>query len=119
PLFNGLNREVQVQEAAAQRDNARYAVRAMELQLVADVTGAYHTLATDFEAIAIQREAAETARQDLELARERYRVGASSFVEVTQAQSDYATAETNLIDAIYTYHNSFAALEAAVGRPLR
>ncbi len=119
PLFNGLNREVQVQEAAAQRDNARYAVRAMELQLVADVTGAYHTLATDFEAIAIQREAAETARQALELARERYRVGASSFVEVTQAQSDYATAETNLIDAIYTYHNSFAALEAAVGRPLR
>ncbi|HLV26291.1 MAG TPA: TolC family protein [Gemmatimonadales bacterium] len=119
PLFNGLNREVQVQEAAAQRDNARYAVRALELQLVADVTGAYRTLATDIQAIEIQRVAAETARQALELARERYRVGASSFVEVTQAQSDYATAQTNLIDAIYTYHNSFAALEAAVGRPLR
>ena len=53
------------------------------------------------------------------VARERYRVGASSFVEVTQAQSDYAQAETNLIDAIYTYHLSYAALEAAVGRPLR
>jgi len=119
PIFNGLNREVQIQEAAAQRDNARYAVRAMELQLVADVTGAYRTLLTDIEAIAIQRQAAATARQALELARERFRVGASSFVEVTQAQSDYATAETNLIDAIYTYHLSYAALEAAVGRPLR
>lgn len=119
PIFNGLNRELQVQEAAAQRDNARYAVRAMELQLVADVTGAYRSLQTDFEAIAIQREAAETARHALELARERYRVGASSFIEVSQAQSDYAAAQTELIDAIYTYHNSFAALEAAVGRPLR
>lgn len=119
PIFNGFTRELQVQQASAERDNARYAVRAYELQLLADVTGTYRTLQTDFQAITIQRQAAETARQALELAQERYRVGATNFVELAQAQADFATVQTEYIRAIYAFHRSFANLETAVGRPLR
>ncbi len=119
PLFNGFQRELQVQEAAATRDNARYAVRAYELQLLADVSGTYRTLLTDYQAIAIQGLAAATARQALELSQERYRVGATNFVEVAQAQADFATAQTEYVRAVYAFHRSFANLEAAVGRPLR
>ena len=55
----------------------------------------------------------------LSLAQERYRVGANTFLDVTQSRAEYERAQTDLINAIYEFHRSFAALENAVGRPLR
>lgn len=119
PIFNGFQRERNVQEAQAGRNDARFSVRREELRLDADVTSAYLTLTTDFRAITIQEQNARTARAALSLAEERYRVGLNSFLDVTQARADFVRAETDRINAIYEYHRAFAALESAVGRPLR
>jgi outer membrane protein len=119
PIFNGWQREVRVQQAAAQRNDARYAVRAQELALEADVTAGYLTLQAALRAAEIQTQNAATAREALTLAEERYRVGANTFVDVQQARADYERAETDRITALYDYHRAFATLEAAVGRPLR
>ncbi|HEX6058666.1 MAG TPA: TolC family protein [Gemmatimonadaceae bacterium] len=119
PIFDGFTREQRVQEAAAYRSDARYALRAAELKLTADVTSAYLNLTTSAQTVAIQEQNARTAREALLLAEERYRVGAATFVEVTQAQADYEQAETDRINAVYDYHKYFAALESAVGGPLR
>ena len=67
----------------------------------------------------VDRDAAPTLDEALALAEERYRVGATTFVEVAQARADYERAETDRINAVYDYHKAFAALESAVGRPLR
>ena len=119
PLFNQLQREQRIQEAAAQRSDARYAVRAQELQVTADVTAAYLSLQAALRAHELQTQNAATAREALRLAEERYRVGANTFVDVQQARADYERAETDRITAVYDYHRAFATLEAAVGRPLR
>ncbi len=119
PIFDGFLREQRVQEAAAYRSDARYSLRAAELTLTANVTNAYLNLTTAAQTVSIQEQNSRTAREALMLAEERYRVGAATFVEVTQAQADFAQAETDRINAIYDYHQSFAALESAVGGPLR
>lgn len=119
PLFNGLQREQRIEETAAQRSDARYAVRAQELQLEADVTAGYLSLTAAIRATEIQTQNAATAREALTLAEERYRVGANTFVDVQQARADYERAETDRINAVFDYHRAFATLEAAVGRPLR
>ncbi len=119
PIFNGFNREQRVQEAEVQRNEARYRGRAQELQTQADVSAAYLTLIASQQSVQLQEQNARTARQALELAQERYRVGASTFVEVSQARDDYVRAETDRLNAIYEFHRAFAALENAVGRPLR
>lgn len=119
PIFNGFQREQRVQEARAWRSDAQYAVRAQELRLTADVTSAYLTLVANHRAIAIQQQNAVTSRQALSLAEERYRVGANTFLDVTQARADFVRAETDHLTAIYEYHRAYAALENAVGRPLR
>jgi outer membrane protein len=119
PIFNGFAREQRLQEAQASRSEAHYRARATELQLHADVEAAYLTLTTQFQTVQLQEQNARTARQALELAQERYRVGASTFVEVSQARDAYSQAETDRINAIYQFHRAFASLEAAVGRPLR
>lgn len=119
PLFDGFGREQRVQEANASRTDARYNVRRQELAMTADVTSARVTLQAAYEAVTLQAQNAATAREALQLAEERYRVGANTFVDLTTARSEYERAETDRIDAIYEFHRAYAALEAAVGRTLR
>ncbi|HEX6630363.1 MAG TPA: TolC family protein, partial [Gemmatimonadaceae bacterium] len=119
PIFNGFSREQRVQEAQVQRNEAQYRARAQELQLTADVSAAYLTLTADYQAVQLQEQNARTARQALALAQERYRVGASNFVELSQARDAYSRAEADRINAIYEFHRAYAALEGAVGRSLR
>ena len=119
PIFNGLVREQQVQQAAADRADARYAIRAQELAVTASVTTAYLTLQTAARTATLQEQNARMARQALTLAEERFRVGANTFLDVAQAQAEFGRAETARINAIYDYHRAFAALESAVGAPLR
>jgi outer membrane protein len=119
PIFNGFQRELRVEQSIAARNNARTSVRARELQLNAEVTGAYLTLNTSLKSIALQEQNAARARDELRLTEERYRVGAATFLDVTQARATYERAESDRINAVYDYHKAFAALEGAVGRPLR
>lgn len=119
PLFDGFGREQRLQEANASRTDARYNTRRQELAMTADVTSARVTLQAAFEAVGLQTQNAATAREALQLAEERYRVGANTFVDLTTARGEYERAETDRIDAIYEFHRAYAALEAAVGRTLR
>ncbi|MBV9880318.1 MAG: TolC family protein [Gemmatirosa sp.] len=119
PIFNGFQREQQIQTAIATRNDAEYRRRSQDLQLTADVTSAYLTLQAARQTVALQEKNSATAREALSLAQERYRVGANTFIEVSQARDDYARAQTDYVNAIYDFHRSFAALENAVGRPLR
>jgi outer membrane protein len=119
PLFDGFAREQRVQESMASRSDARYAVRARELALTADVTAAYLTVVTAEQTATLQEQNAAKAKQELKLVQDRYRIGATTFVDLTQARATYERAESDRINAIYDYHKAFAALESAVGHPLR
>ena len=119
PIFDNLSREQQLQQAQYNRDNARFNVRARELQTDADVVEAYLNVRTAVRTTELQEVIATRAREQLSFAEERYRVGAATFLDVTQARSDFERAQIDRINAIYDYHRAFAALESAVGRPLR
>ena len=119
PLFDGFSREQRLQEAMASRSDARYSVRSKELALTADVTAAYLILVTAEKTVALQEQNAVKAKQELKLVQERYRIGATTFVDLTEARATYERSESDRITAVYDYHKAFAALESAVGHPLR
>lgn len=119
PLFDGFAREQRVQEAMASRSDARYGVRSRELALTADVTAAYLTVVTAEKTVALQEQNAAKARQELKLMQDRYRIGATTFVDLAQSRATYERAESERINSIYDYHKAFAVLESAVGQPLR
>ena len=119
PIFDGFSREQRLQEAMASRSDARYSVRAKELALTADVTAAYLILVTAEKTVALQEQNAAKARQELKLVQDRYRIGATTFVDLTEARATFERAESDRINAIYDYHKAFAALESAVGHSLR
>ena len=119
PIFDGFRREEQIQAAASQRNDARYAVRAQQLQMQTEVSTAHRNLLMQYQTVQLQEQTRATAEQALQLAQERYRVGASTFLDVTTARADYERESTALINATYEFHKAYAELERAVGRPLR
>jgi outer membrane protein len=119
PLFTGLQRQVQVEQARAQAMDAQYTVRAQELQLQTDVATALRNLETAYRSAQIQERVRATAAEELRLAQERFRFGAASSVEVTDAQTNLAEAERAQIEVVYGFHQSLAMLEALTGEPLR
>ena len=119
PVFDNFNREERVQRAAVERDVAVYNVKAKDLAMTADVTQAYLTLRTAAQTVALQEQNATKAKEELAFAEERYKVGASTFLDVVTSRGSYEQALIDRVNAIYDYHKAFAALENAVGRPLR
>ncbi len=119
PIFNNYQREAQLQQARVARDNATYDLKARNLQLTSDVTTAYLNLVTAKGTVDLQETIAKQAAEALSYADETYRVGAKTFLDVTTARGQFVQAAVGRINAIYAYHQAFANLEAAVGRPLR
>ena len=116
PLFNGFGRQLQVEQAISLRNDLDHQVRGFELQIRTDVTEAVHNLETAHQTVMLQQENTERAREELRLARERYQLGAGTFLELLDSETLAAQAEVDQIEAIFGFHQSIAALEAAVGR---
>ncbi|HEX2094081.1 MAG TPA: TolC family protein [Longimicrobiaceae bacterium] len=119
PLFTGLSRHQRVAEARVNAEDAAYAVRAQENRLRVEVSTTLRNLETAYQTAQLQEQVVRTAEEELRLARERFRFGAASSVEVTDAQTSLAQAERARLDAVYNFHKSLAAMEALVGQSLR
>ena len=119
PIFTGFSRSLRVSQARALEQDADEQARAQRLQVRSDVQARYLGLQTSFQAIAVQAANRESARDQLRLAQDRYRLGAGTSLEVSDAQNAVQRAEGDYVNAVYDYHKAVAALEAAVGRPLR
>jgi outer membrane protein len=119
PLWGNFQQPLQVSQAKAQQQDLQESVRARGLQVQTDVSQAYLTLQTAYRTTAIQDTNRAAARDVLQLATERYRVGSGTFFELLDAQVAALRAETDYVNAVFDYHKALAALEAAVGRPLR
>ena len=119
PIFTGFSRSLRLSQARAQEDDVEEDTRARRLQVRTDVHSRYLALQTAFQAIGVQATSREAAQDQLRLARDRYRLGAGTALEVSDAQNAVQQAEGDYVNAVYDYHKAIAALEAAVGRPLR
>ena len=119
PIFTGFSRSLRLSEARAAEEDADEDVRARRLAVHADVRARHLGLVAAYRAIAVQQANRVSARDQLRLAQDRYRLGAGTSLEVSDAQSAVQQAEGDYVNAVYFYHKAIAALEAAVGRPLR
>lgn len=115
PLFTGFTQQRQVGEARALADDAREARRAEELRLRTAVTAAHGDLTTQYRIVQIEERNVEVALEQRELAAQRYALGATSFLELVEAEASLATAERGYLTAVYAYLQAGAALEEAAG----
>ncbi|HUH13186.1 MAG TPA: TolC family protein, partial [Longimicrobiales bacterium] len=119
PLFTGFSRQLQVAQARDRAEDADYQRRAAELNLRATLAERLGGLQVAYDIYGIEQANYQAAQDQVELARERYRLGAGTFLDLLTAQSIQATADRDLLDARYRFHEQLVVLEAAVGRQLR
>jgi len=115
PLFTGFLIENQVREAKAQKEAADAASLNIGQALTQQVTNAYLDTVTFAQQIKLSEEQVKTAQEALQLARQRYRLGLGSVVEVTQSEVVLTGAQTKLAEAQYDYKISEVTLAYAAG----
>ncbi len=115
PVFQGLTRQRRIEETRVGARASTHARRAEELRVHTEVTTAHGNLLAAYEVVQIETRNVELATQQLELAQERYRLGAALFLELLEAQSSAAIAELDLVNAVYDFHGAWAELRRATG----
>lgn len=118
PIFNGFSREAGVSRAQANRDIARARLRDTRLAAEVQLTDALGALQTATASAEISEAGVVAAEEDLRVQQERYRVGASTLLEVLTSQAALAQAQTDLVRARLDVQVALAQLEALLGQTL-
>ncbi len=118
PLFDGLQRETNIDRAQAQAAVSRAQERAAELAVRTDVNDAYSQVETASAQLALARESVELARENLRVAEQRYRQGVATIVELQQAQISLQQAQVDVIRRQFDHQAGVAQLESVIGSEL-
>jgi outer membrane protein TolC len=118
PLWNNGEREIEATRARVNRDVARTIREDMERLVQRDVNASYDTYETAAAAVDLARVAVTVARQTYRMQELRYRSGASTIIDLLDAQVSLAEAEAGLVRARNEARLALARLEAILGRRL-
>jgi outer membrane protein TolC len=118
PIFNGFLRETNIVSADANATAAEARMRDARLFLDANLTQSFAALEAAAAKIDVARVSVAAAEEDLRMQRERYRLGASTIIEVLTSQVSLDQAQVDLVRARYDYLVARAQIEAYVGHSL-
>lgn len=115
PVFSGFAVNYRVQQRQIQSKITENKKRSLEKEIDLEVEQALINLYGSVQSFNIQRDNLALARQNLEVLRSEYQAGIALSVEVTTAESDLITAQTNFYRAVYVALISKADYDRAVG----
>jgi outer membrane protein len=117
-LFNGFQREGIIVAADANLQTAQAKLRDARLALDATLTQDLTALEAAAAQIDVSRTSVAAAQESLRMQQERYRLGASTIVDLLTAETALNQAEVTLVESRYNYLIARATLEALVGHTL-
>lgn len=116
PIFNNWNRMLNIQSSQVQLKNAELSLENSQLQVIQEVTQAYN----DYQSYMQEYESSEKSlianERAFESQQERYNVGASTLIELSQAQANFVTAQSNFTQAKYNLIFQEKLLDYFIGR---
>jgi outer membrane protein TolC len=116
PIWNGGKRELAVARARADRNLAR-AVRADTERGAAEVMAqAYHGYLTSRAGIELALVGVAVSNENYRVQRARYREGATTILDLMEAQVALSESEATLVQARYSTRLALAQIEALLGR---
>jgi outer membrane protein TolC len=118
PLWNNGQREIDVSRARVNRDVARTIREDLERVVRRDVSSAYDTYETATAAVGLAQVGVSVGQQNYRMQELRYRSGATTILDLLDAQVNLALAEAGLVEARYQTRLALARLEAILGRRL-
>ena len=114
-LFNGNIDTINYQNAKINLLNADLTVRNIENEIAGLVREKYTTFQKRMAKVTLEEENTGTARQNMELQKERYATGASDSLDFRDAQVNYAQAQVRLIVARFDARVSLLEIQQLTG----
>jgi outer membrane protein TolC len=115
PVFTGFSNHYDVQAASEQYQASLARAAATKQQVIEQVFTSYYTLRTSTDRVHTSRSLLASATQSETVARERYREGVGSIVDLLIAQSALASARAQEVDARWQWRAALAHLAHDVG----
>jgi outer membrane protein len=118
-LFNGFTRELGIETASVQVDNANAQLADERRLIIASVTQQFVSLSSVQAQIVVAQTSVDAATENLRVVLARYQAGsAATIVDVDQAQQQLTQSQVSLVQARFAYVQAKAQLEALIGRRL-
>jgi outer membrane protein TolC len=117
-LFDRFDRELAITEREAALDVADAEAADARREVSTELTARLAELDAARAAIDITATSVVAATEDLRVQQERYRLGASTIVDVLTSQEALNQAEVDVVVARFNYLRAKAQLEALIGRTL-
>ena len=115
PIFNGRQFNALHAEAKAESNARQQFLRDLQDAVVRDVRKAWLNSISGYQRLALTQQLLDEANQALDLAQQRYKLGLSSIIELSQAQLNATQAQISQASAKYDYAAEIAALNFQVG----
>jgi outer membrane protein TolC len=117
-LFDRFDRELAIAQQSAGLDLADATAADAKRQVASELTAALAQLDAAQIQIDITQTCVVAATEDLRVQQERYRLGASTIVDVLTSQEALNQAEVDVVVARFDYLRARAQIEALIGRTL-
>jgi len=116
PLFNRWNNKTNIESAKIQLKNSRLQLENIRFQISEEVRQAY----TDYLSLSKELESSEraliAAERALETEQQRYEVGATTLIELNQANANFVQAQSNRVQATYNFVFQDKLLDYYIGQ---
>lgn len=103
PIFNRFTRRQNVQAAEIEYESAQFELEGLQQDIAVQVRQAYLDYLTAEKRLDVTQVQLQAAEQALEAEQERYNVGASTLVELSQARATFVQAAGNRVQARYNF----------------
>jgi len=101
PLFNNWNRIYSIQSAEVQLKNAELNLDNSKMQVIQEVSQAYNDYSSYVKQLDASEKSLIASERAFQTQQERYNLGASTLIELTQAQSAFVSAQSSYTQALY------------------
>ncbi len=100
-IFDGYNQRREEANARIETENRAFAFQEVEQDIKAELLTIYYAYENNLRVVQMEEQNLDVARENLEIALERYRLGALSGIELREVQKSLLDAEERLISAKY------------------
>jgi outer membrane protein TolC len=101
-IFDGNNTNRRVQNAKVQHETTMLALNELKLLVKGDLLKAFIRYQNSIEVVALERLNLEVAKENEAIALERFRLGASDFLVLREAQRNQVDANGRFLDAMFS-----------------
>ncbi len=116
PIFDNLNRRTNLQNSQITLKNSRLELENIRFQINEEVRQAYNDYMSIVKELESSDKALIAAERAYETELQRYEVGASTLIELNQANANYVESQSNRVQTIYNFVFQEKVLDYYLGR---